>query len=84
LDLYTTLDLSFSAYHSHDAFSGIRGSPGDKAHGAPKPGTIGFTKSLASEVAKTGITAGVVVQGLLKTDMTAPLFNTENRLKSYL
>ena len=44
-------------------------------------GFIGFTKSLAKETAKRGITANVVVPGFLKTDMTAPLFNTEEKLK---
>ncbi len=62
--------------------AGVHGSPGDTAYGSAKAGLIGFTKSLAKEVAKRGITANVVVPGFLQTDMTAPLFNTEKRLKS--
>lgn len=61
--------------------AGVHGSPGDTAYGSAKAGIIGFTKSLAKEVAKRGITANVVVPGFLRTDMTAPLFNTEERLK---
>jgi 3-oxoacyl-[acyl-carrier protein] reductase len=61
--------------------AGVHGHAGDTAYGSAKAGLIGFTKSLAKEVAKRGITANVVVPGFLKTDMTAPLFNTEDKLK---
>jgi 3-oxoacyl-[acyl-carrier protein] reductase len=66
------------------SIAGVRGSPGDTAYGSAKAGLIGFTKSLAREVAQKGITANVVVPGFLKTDMTAPLFNTEEKLKGEL
>jgi 3-oxoacyl-[acyl-carrier protein] reductase len=66
------------------SIAGVRGSPGDTAYGSAKAGLIGFTKSLAREVAKKGITANVVVPGFLKTDMTASLFNTEEKLKAEL
>jgi 3-oxoacyl-[acyl-carrier protein] reductase len=66
------------------SIAGLRGSPGDTAYGSSKAGLIGFTKSLAKEVAKKGITVNAVVPGFLKTDMTAPLFNTEEKLKSEL
>jgi len=62
--------------------AGVHGHAGDTAYGSAKAGLIGFTKSLAKEVAKRGITVNVVVPGFLKTDMTAPLFNTEDKLKS--
>ena len=62
--------------------AGVHGHAGDTAYGSAKAGLIGFTKSLAKEVAKRGITANVVVPGFLKTDMTAPLFNTDEKLKS--
>lgn len=60
--------------------AGVHGHPGDTAYGSAKAGLIGFTKSLAKEVAKRGITANVVVPGFLKTDMTASLFDTEEKL----
>src|SRR5262249_23850340 len=52
---------------------GRTGWPGDTADGAAKPGLIGFTRSLAKEVAPYGITANVVVPGYVRTDMTAAL-----------
>lgn len=62
--------------------AGVHGHAGDTAYGAAKAGLIGFTKSLAREVAKRSITANVVVPGFLKTDMTAPLFDTAEKVKA--
>jgi 3-oxoacyl-[acyl-carrier protein] reductase len=62
--------------------AGVHGHAGDTAYGAAKAGLIGFTKSLAREVAKRGITANVVVPGFLKTDMTAPLFDTAEKVRA--
>jgi len=61
--------------------AGLHGSPGDTAYGSAKAGLIGFTKSLAKEVARRGITANAVVPGFLHTDMTAPLFGNGERLR---
>jgi 3-oxoacyl-[acyl-carrier protein] reductase len=52
---------------------GMIGWAGDTAYGAAKAGLIGFTRSLAKEVAPYGITANVVVPGYVRTDMTAAL-----------
>ncbi len=52
---------------------GLIGWPGDTAYGAAKAGLIGFTRSLAKEVAPYGITANVVMPGYIRTDMTAAL-----------
>jgi len=60
--------------------SGIRGYPGDTAYGSAKAGLIGFTKSLAREVATKGITANVVIPGYLPTDMTSVLFDTTEKI----
>lgn len=49
------------------------GWPGDTAYGAAKAGLVGFTRSLAKEVASYGITANVVMPGYVRTDMTAAL-----------
>ena len=49
------------------------GWPGDTAYGAAKSGLIGFTRSLAKELAPDGITANVVMPGYIRTDMTAAL-----------
>jgi 3-oxoacyl-[acyl-carrier protein] reductase len=61
--------------------AGLHGYPGDTAYGGAKAGLIGFTKSLAKEVAKKNITVNVVIPGFLQTDMTSVLFGTEERLK---
>ncbi len=52
---------------------GLTGWPGDTAYGAAKAGLIGFTRSLAKEVAPYGVTANVVAPGYVRTDMTAAL-----------
>jgi len=52
---------------------GVIGWAGDTAYGAAKAGLIGFTRSLAKEVAPYGITANIVVPGYVRTDMTAAL-----------
>jgi len=60
--------------------AGVHGYPGDTAYGSAKAGLIGFTKSLAKEVAKKGITANVVIPGYLQTDMTSVLFDTAEKI----
>ena len=52
---------------------GQSGNPGQANYAASKAGLIGFTKSLAQEVASRGITVNVVAPGMIETDMTAVL-----------
>ncbi|MFH1090770.1 MAG: 3-oxoacyl-ACP reductase family protein [Pseudomonadota bacterium] len=52
---------------------GERGYPGDCAYAAAKAGLIGFTKSLAREVAPHGITVNAVMPGFVLTEMTMNL-----------
>lgn len=49
---------------------GQAGNAGQANYAASKAGLIGFTKSVALEVASRGITANVVAPGLIATDMT--------------
>ena len=49
------------------------GNAGQVAYAAAKAGVIGFTKSLAREVAARGVTVNAVAPGLVETDMTAGL-----------
>ncbi|MEX2550238.1 MAG: 3-oxoacyl-ACP reductase FabG [Nitriliruptoraceae bacterium] len=51
----------------------LRGNVGQTAYAASKAGLIGFTKSLAREVARKGITANVVAPGYVATAMTEQL-----------
>jgi len=52
---------------------GQMGNAGQANYAAAKAGIIGFTKSLAREVASRGITANVVAPGFIDTDMTRSL-----------
>jgi 3-oxoacyl-[acyl-carrier protein] reductase len=52
---------------------GALGNPGQANYAAAKAGVVGFTRALAREVASKGITANVVVPGLVDTDMTTEL-----------
>ena len=49
------------------------GNAGQSNYAASKAGLIGFSKSLAREVASRGITVNVVAPGLIDTDMTRAL-----------
>jgi 3-oxoacyl-[acyl-carrier protein] reductase len=53
--------------------SGIAGSAGQVNYAAAKAGIIGFSKSLAQEIASRNITVNVVAPGLIETDMSSAL-----------
>jgi 3-oxoacyl-[acyl-carrier protein] reductase len=52
---------------------GLIGNPGQSNYAASKAGLIGFTKSVARELASRGITVNVIAPGFIETDMTAEL-----------
>jgi 3-oxoacyl-[acyl-carrier protein] reductase len=56
----------------------VTGNPGQVNYAAAKAGVLGFTKSLAQEVASRGITVNAVAPGFIETDMTRAL-NEEQR-----
>lgn len=51
------------------SISGIIGLPGQVNYSTSKAGIIGFTKSLAKEVAKQGVRVNVVCPGFIETEM---------------
>jgi 3-oxoacyl-[acyl-carrier protein] reductase len=52
---------------------GLMGNAGQTNYAAAKAGMIGFTKSLAREIASRNITVNVVAPGFIDTDMTRAL-----------
>ena len=60
----------------------LTGNPGQSNYVASKSGLIGFSKSLASEVASRGITVNCIAPGFIKTNMTDKL--NENQTNSIL
>ena len=52
---------------------GATGNPGQANYASTKAGMVGFTKSLAREVANRGVTVNCVAPGFIRTDMTEEL-----------
>ena len=50
--------------------SGLMGNPGQANYAASKAGVVGFTKSVAKELAKRNILCNAVAPGFIATDMT--------------
>ncbi|MDO9893757.1 3-oxoacyl-ACP reductase FabG [Glaesserella parasuis] len=61
---------------------GSVGNPGQTNYCAAKAGLVGFSKSLAKEVASRGVTVNVVAPGFIATDMTDEL--TEDQKNAIL
>ncbi len=61
--------------------AGQMGNPGQANYSAAKAGVIGFTKTVAKELASRGVTVNAVAPGFIATDMTGDLPNTEDILK---
>ncbi len=54
---------------------GLMGNAGQANYAASKAGVVGFTKSVAREVASRGITVNAVAPGFIETDMTEAVRN---------
>jgi 3-oxoacyl-[acyl-carrier protein] reductase len=57
--------------------AGQMGNPGQANYSAAKAGVIGFTRTVAKELATRGITVNAVAPGFITTDMTADLQSDE-------
>ena len=53
--------------------SGIYGNAGQTNYAASKAGIIGFSKSLAKEVASRNVTVNCIAPGMIETEMTAAI-----------
>jgi 3-oxoacyl-[acyl-carrier protein] reductase len=58
---------------------GIIGNPGQANYAASKAGVIGFTKSMARELASRNITVNAVAPGYIETDMTSKLSEEQRK-----
>jgi 3-oxoacyl-[acyl-carrier protein] reductase len=57
--------------------AGVRASPGQANYSASKAGVIGFTKTVAAEVARRGVTVNAVAPGLIETAFTEEVLEGE-------
>ncbi|MBD1839825.1 3-oxoacyl-[acyl-carrier-protein] reductase [Coleofasciculus sp. FACHB-64] len=57
--------------------AGQMGNPGQANYSAAKAGVIGFTKTVAKELATRGITVNAVAPGFIATDMTSNIKSEE-------
>ena len=58
---------------------GVTGNPGQTNYAASKAGMIGFSKSLAAEVASRGITVNIAAPGFIETPMTDELADEQKQ-----
>jgi 3-oxoacyl-[acyl-carrier protein] reductase len=58
---------------------GVVGNPGQANYASAKAGIIGFTRTIAKEVASRGITANAIAPGFIDTEMTQRLAENQRQ-----
>ena len=61
--------------------AGIRGVPNRLPYAASKYGVVGLTQTMALELGPLGIRVNAVVPGMIRTPMTAPMFQDPENVK---
>ena len=74
------LKARFGRIISISSVVGATGNPGQVNYSAAKAGLIGFSKSLAQEIASRNVTVNVVAPGYIETDMTQGLQDEQKQV----
>jgi 3-oxoacyl-[acyl-carrier protein] reductase len=78
--LRTMLKQKYGKIVNITSVVGMIGNPGQSNYAASKAGVIGFTKSIAKEVASRNITVNAVAPGFIQTEMTDKLNEKQKEL----
>ena len=73
LALKPMMSQRFGKIINNSSVVGLNGNAGQSNYVASKAGVIGFTKSIAKEVASRNITVNAIAPGFIDTDMTGKL-----------
>jgi 3-oxoacyl-[acyl-carrier protein] reductase len=76
--LRTMMGQRYGRIINISSVSGLMGNPGQANYSASKAGLIGFTATVAKEMAKRNVTVNAVAPGFIESEMTAALGSALN------